>query len=134
MTNQEYVTRQITLINQQTDLTEFYKSISEVYLAEKEDFEEPIQKIMAAKGILIEIESDLLEFLSKSKPTKKSNKQEERIFLLNSILDYFSRISTTNYQMKLMLRKSSMELAKEKKKREEAERALNVASDLLNAQ
>lgn len=121
-------------IADQDKLINHYRSLSEVYLSEVENLQEPLFKIMTAKGILIEIESDLLAFLKKSKHTEKSKNQENRIHLLNEILEYFSNMASNNYQMKLLLRKAARDLNDEKKRHRETERALDITTHQLNAE
>lgn len=120
--------------HKKTDLELYYQSLSEIYLAEIENLQEPISQILIAKGILIEIESDLLEFLSKSKPTKKSERHKERIDLLGSVMNYFSNMAHNNYQMKLLLRKASKDLNKEKQAHSDTINKLEMITDLLNAE
>ena len=111
---------------------EYYRHLSEVYLCEIEDLELPILKIMTAKGVLIEIESDLLKFLKKSKPTEKSKIQEERIGVLSDVMDYFSKVASINHQMKLMLRRASNDLQKEKDAHKETNRVLDMLTNMIN--
>lgn len=117
---------------QSTEQELYYLSLSEIHLAEVQDFQEPIKKILIAKGIMVEIESDLLKFLKKSKPTDKSNTQSTRISILNDVIDYFSELSSTSYQMKLMLRKASNDLIKERKDHADTKRALEMLTNVLN--
>lgn len=110
----------------------YYLSLSEIYLAELEDMQKPITEIMKAKGVMVEIESDLLKFLSKNKPTEASKRQSERISILSSVIDYFSSVASTNYQLKLSLREANRQLKKEKEDHSSTTRALEVATNILN--
>lgn len=117
---------------QRTEEELYYFSLSEVHLAEIQDFQEPIIKILIAKGVMTEIESDLIKFLKKSKPTDKSEAQSKRIAILNDTIDYFSNMATTSYQMKLMLRRASNDLVKERNEHTETKRLLDMVTNMLN--
>jgi len=97
----------------------YYLGLSEVYLAELDDHVDNWMKIMIAKGVVAEMESDLLIHLEKNPPTERSTQQHERLKVLNSSFDYFSRIASNNNQMKLLLRKSARENLVLKKEIEE---------------
>jgi len=90
-----------------TKVEQYYLALSEVYLAELDNHAESFIKIMQAKGIVLELESDLIFFLKKNKPTEKSIKQQDRIDLLKSIFDHFAKVSSSNDQYRLLLRKSA---------------------------
>lgn len=120
--------------NKNTDLEDYYRNLGEVYLAEIESFQEPFNQILIAKGVIVEIESDLIKFLKKSKPTDKSKQQEERLELLKSSVEYFSKIASINYQFKLMLRQAAKDLRMEKERHSNTERALHITTEMLNAE
>lgn len=115
-----------------TDLEKYYQAVSEIYLAEIEDLQEPYKHILTAKGVVVEMESDIIAFLKKSKETERTKKQQERIAVISSTINYFEKIASTNYQMKLLLRKASNELQKEKKEHIETKRALDMVTAMLN--
>lgn len=115
-----------------TDLELYYQNISEVYLAEIQDFQEPYVRILTAKGALVEMESDIVAFLKKSKETDRTKKQQERISVLGSVVDYFDNMASTMYQMRLLLRRANRHLDKEKKEHEETKRALDMVTAMLN--
>lgn len=115
-----------------TELEKYYQAVSEIYLAEIEDLQEPYKHILTAKGVVVEMESDIIAFLKKSKETERTKKQQERIAVISSTINYFEKIASTNYQMKLLLRKASNELQKEKKGHMETKRALDMVTAMLN--
>jgi len=113
--------------DQMTPREKRFYDMSEVFLAQLQDVKEPIYKILIAKGILIEMESDLVFFLKKKPETEKSKAQQERLKILTELVDYFSGISSVNEQMKLMLRKAAVD--RHKLHQENAE--LNLRIDIL---
>ena len=114
--------------NKMTPTEAHYLALSEIYLSELDNHAESFIKIMQAKGIVLEIESDLLHFLKKSPPTEKSLKQQSRIDLLKEIFDHFAKISSSNDQLRLILRKS----AREKYELEKEIKTLKADNELLN--
>ncbi|WP_298845475.1 hypothetical protein [uncultured Clostridium sp.] len=89
-----------------------YLGLSEVYLTEYEDHMLPYSKIMIAKGIITEIQSDMVFFLQKNKPSDKSNQQQERIAILSGVLNYFEKVSSHNQQMRWTIRSNNVEIMK----------------------
>lgn len=110
----------------------YYMGLAEIYLAELEDLNTPLHKIMIAKGVMIEIESDLLAFLKNNPGNAKSKRQQERIALLNDALDHFSAIGSVNHQMKLVARKNASDNLELKKQIHELTRQNKMLNDLIN--
>lgn len=86
---------------------EYYKQLAEIYMAELETNMEEIHQVTIIKGILIELESDLVFFHAKNggKRTKKSAHQEERLEMLKKSVSFFESIASKNHQLKLALLK-----------------------------
>lgn len=114
------------------EAAEYYRHLSEVYLCEIEDHTTPLHKIMIAKGVLMEIESDLNFFLKHNPPNERSDKQKVRIELLREALDTFSNLSTNNYSMKLLLRAAAADLNREKKAHIETQKNLESVMKNIN--
>lgn len=75
-----------------------YWELSEVYLATYQNNLESSFKIMQAMGVIVEMESDLIQFeLSKGK-TEKSIAQSLRLSILKNSIDAFSIVSERNLQ------------------------------------
>lgn len=86
-----------------TQLEEKYKKLSEVYLAKYEDQKDRHVKMMVAKGILVEMQSDLVFFHLKNAETEKSKYQQERINILMNTIDEFASIHAFNFQVNMVL-------------------------------
>lgn len=92
---------------------EYFESMAEVYLCELQDHLEPSKQIMRAMGVIVEMNSDLLKFLTKNPSTERSQAQSKRLEILMSVVDTFSVLSDRNYQIKTVLR-SYLKIIKEK--------------------
>ncbi len=80
-----------------------YLRIAEVYLSRYEHQEQRHVKMLMAKGIIVEMESDLAFFHMKNPRTDKSENQLLRLNMLRDFVDEFSSIHSFNYQINLML-------------------------------
>lgn len=100
---------------QKKQLSNHYKTLSEVYLTRYEDLLSPHTDILTAKGILIEMESELIFFTKKQGHNEKSKKSQERISLLSEIMDKFLKVSSTNFQLRIMCNKLLSEIEQIKK-------------------
>lgn len=86
-----------------TPREERYLKISEAYIARYEDQEKRHVKMLLAKGIIVEMESDLAFFHLKNPRTDKSDNQLLRLNMLRDIVDEFSAIHSFNYQINIIL-------------------------------
>lgn len=98
------------IVKQQTKpklspLEEKYKELSEVYLAKYEQQIDREVKMMIAKGVIVEMESDLAFFHLKSPRTDKSQNQLDRLDILRGIVEEFSSIQSFNWQVNQVLGK-----------------------------
>lgn len=82
---------------------ERYLKIAEVYFSKYEDQKERHVKMLMAKGILVEMESDLAFFHLKNPRTDKSDNQVFRLNKLREFIDEFAAIHAFNYQINLVL-------------------------------
>lgn len=80
-----------------------YLKLSEVYLSRYEDQKDRHVKMLLAKGILVEMESDLAFFHLKNPRTDKSDNQLLRLNMLRDLVDEFSAIHSFNFQINIML-------------------------------
>jgi len=110
----------------------YYSGLAEVYLAELEDYQTPLLKILYAKGVLVEIESDLLKFLKNNEHNERSRQQEARIKILLDVITYFENSASTVKQMQFMLRKAAEDNFDLRKKLFEAEQKNKMLTDLIN--
>lgn len=83
----------------------YYWELYEVYFDVYEKHIERDLKIMTAKGVLVEMESDLTAFHLKNKETEKSKAQNERLKILNSAVDVFANLSSANVHYKMSMNK-----------------------------
>lgn len=81
---------------------DYYKALAEVRLMEFENYSVYVQHLMIAKGIIVEMESDLLKFLKNNEPTPKSKEQQQRINMLGDSVEHFMKISEINMQLREM--------------------------------
>ena len=84
-------------------LEQKYKKLSEVYLSRYEDQKDRHIKMMIAKGVLVDMESDLVFFHVKNTPTDRSILQQERLDILRNIIDEFASIHAFNFQVNMVL-------------------------------
>ena len=90
-------------IKKMTPNEKYYWELSEVYLSQYYDSVEPSLKIMAAMGVIVEMESDLAEYHLKNKESEKSIKQKDRLNILRSSIDALSLSGERNLQFKRVL-------------------------------
>lgn len=57
---------------------------------------------MVAKGIVVEMMGELLQFSMKNPENEKVKKSQERLDSFMDIINLFSQIADNNYQVKLM--------------------------------
>lgn len=81
---------------------DYYKALAEVRVMEFENYSVYVEHLMIAKGIIVEMESDLLKFLKNNEPTVKSKEQQERINMLGNAVEHFMKISEINMQLREM--------------------------------
>ncbi|TDO21924.1 hypothetical protein [Pedobacter duraquae] len=82
-----------------------YWDLSEVYLAEYEDHTDHYARVLQAMGVIVEMESDLAEFLTKGKPTEKTNRQRKRLDILCAAVNSFTVASERGLQFKKVMHK-----------------------------
>lgn len=109
-----------------------YIELSEIYLAKYEDQEQRHLKMMMAKGILVEMESDLVFFHMKNEKTEKSEHQQNRLDLLKSAIDEFSAIHAFNFQVKMVLSKFYAENNALKAENEKLKKQIESHLEALN--
>jgi len=80
-----------------------FMQLAEVYLAQDLDSKTHITKIILAKGVIIQMESDLILFEKQKGPTQKTIEQQERINILKSAINTFSDVSSNNNQIAYIL-------------------------------
>lgn len=80
-----------------------YLQLSEVYLSRYEKQQDRHVKMLLAKGIIVEMESDLAFFHLKNPRTDKSDNQLLRLNMLRDFVDEFAAIHSFNYQINIML-------------------------------
>lgn len=88
-----------------TKTEEKYLRLAEVYLSRYEDQKQRHVKMLMAKGVIVEMESDLAFFHMKNPRTDKSDNQLHRLNILRDFVDEFASIHGFNYQINLMLGK-----------------------------
>lgn len=86
-----------------TPREERYLKIAEVYFSRYEDQKSRHIKMLMAKGILVEMESDLAFFHKNNPRTDKSDNQLHRLNMLREFVDEFAAIHAFNYQINLVL-------------------------------
>ena len=82
---------------------------SEVYLAEYEDLLTPTVKCLLVKSLVMQMRSDMLEYLMKHEKTELSDIRQQRIDILDEAVNYFMRLSSLNNEMKLIIRQNARE-------------------------
>lgn len=73
--------------------------LAEVFITQDPNQKDHVTKIMLAKGIIIQMESELIIFEKKKGKSEKSTEQLERINLLKLAVDTFSDVSSNNLQI-----------------------------------
>lgn len=114
-------------------LEEKYLKLSEVYLAKYEDLAVKNIKIMLAKGVIVEMESDLAFYHLDKPRTDKSEAQLQRLNVLRSTVEEFADIHSFNYQIHQLLgryHRENAELEKKIKTLEEGIQELLLKKDL----
>ncbi len=78
---------------------EKYKKLAEVYLARYEDQSVRNIQILIAKGVIVEMESDLAFYHLNTPRTDKSENQLQRLNILRGIVNEFASIHSYNWQV-----------------------------------
>lgn len=104
----------------------YYKELSEVYLTQMEDYLQPSYDIMTAMGIVVQMNSELLEYLTKHKQSEKTKVQKDRLEMLMKIMHAFSSTADRNYQLKLIVEQVRRELIKAEHERDGYKQELNA--------
>lgn len=112
-----------------TEKEKYYSDLAEVYLSVYENHLAREYKIMMAKGVIVEMESDLIAFLKKGNETDKSKSQSERLKILNDAIDMFASISSANVQTKYVIKATYRE---NKELKEEVSNLILENEDLKN--
>lgn len=86
-----------------TPLEQKYLNLSEVYLARYEDMSHRNIQIMLAKGVIVEMESDLAFFHLDRPRTDKSDAQIHRLNILRKVVGQFADIHSFNWQINALL-------------------------------
>lgn len=110
----------------------YYLGLSEIYLAEVEDLHGPIVKILQAKGVVVEIESDLLSFVAKNGDNERSIKQAERIGILKEAFNHIDKVSAVNVEMRVIIRKNSRDIYALQQEISELKRELEIKNKSLD--
>ena len=84
-------------------LEEKYKKLAEVYLARYEDQSVRNIQILLAKGVIVEMESDLAFYHLNTPRTEKSENQLQRLNILRGVINEFSGIHSYNWQINQLL-------------------------------
>jgi GTP-sensing pleiotropic transcriptional regulator CodY len=85
-----------------TDSEKHYIQLSEIYLLKYQEMVKPQKDIMVAKGIIVEMMSELLQFSMKNPENEKAKKSQERLDSFMDIINLFSQIADNNYQISLL--------------------------------
>jgi len=80
-----------------------FKRLAEIYVTQDPNSKDHVTKIMLAKGVVIEMESDLIFFEKSKGETQKSIEQKDRINILRSAISTFSDVSSNNLQIGYVL-------------------------------
>jgi len=86
-----------------TPLEAKYLKLAEVYLSRYEDMSYRNIQIMLAKGVIVEMESDLAFFHLDRPRTEKSDAQIHRLNILRKVVGEFADIHSFNWQINRLL-------------------------------
>lgn len=92
-------------LNSLSDTEKHYMNLAEVYIHYYEDHLDRELKIFLAKGVVVEMESDLAKWHDKNKPNDTSTKQLSRLDILKKAIDVMGSLSSTNIHAKLSFNK-----------------------------
>lgn len=92
---------------------DYFLRIAEAYITQDPDSKDHVTKIMLAKGILIDMESDIVFFENSKGETDKSISQKQRLAILKSAVNTFAEVSSNNLQIGYILYKYHSMLNKE---------------------
>ena len=76
-----------------------FTKLAEIFITQDPNSKDHLTKMMIAKGIIIQMESDLILFEKSKGLTDKSKEQADRIRLLKLAVDTFSAVSSNNLQI-----------------------------------
>lgn len=76
-----------------------FTKLAEIFITQDPNSKDHVTKIMLAKGVIIQMESDLVLFEKSKGQTEKSKEQAERIRILKLAVDTFSAVSSNNLQV-----------------------------------
>ena len=82
---------------------EHFKKLAEVYVTQDPNSKDHVTKIMLAKGVVIQMESDLVLFEKSKGKTEKSIEQQEKINILKNAIGTFGEVSSANLQIGYIL-------------------------------
>lgn len=108
-----------------------YWELSEVYLQAYQDVTAPSVLSMMMQGVVVEMQSDLEEFLQKdpdnyNQNKKKVDKQQNRINILKKGIDSFSVLADRNFQFKEVMRKYQKRQAELEEENAELKKQIDV--------
>lgn len=116
-----------------TNAEKYYQALAEVYIAQYENHIEREQAIMVAKGVTADMISELIKYEAKHGKSEKTKAQAEKILIIENTLSMFSAISSTNTQIKLILKNYHKENNQLRNELETTKNELNAIKDALNA-
>lgn len=80
-----------------------FKRLAEIYVTQDPNSKDHVTKMMLAKGVVIQMESDLIIFEKSKGETEKSKEQKDRIKILRAAISTFSDVSINNLQIGYIL-------------------------------
>lgn len=120
-------------LDQQKNLANHYMALSEVYLMRYQDLTKPVKEIMIAKGILVEMMSELVFYSVNNPKDDRYVKADTRINKLMEVINEFSGVADFNYQISLIHQSEIRKSLKQAEKIEELENRIEMLTSLLNA-
>jgi len=119
-------------INALTETEKHYKNLAEVYVHYYEDHLDRELKIFLAKGVIVEMESDLAKWHQKNKPNDTSKKQLYRLGILQKAIDVMGSLSSTNIHAKLTFNKLRKEIDSLEEENNELKETIKKLNQLID--
>jgi len=108
--------------------------LAEVYITQDPNQKDHVTKIMLAKGIVVQMQSDLILFEKKKGKNERSYEQQHRIDLLKSAIDTFSEVSSNNLQIGHILYAYNNEIKAHRIKIAQLENEIKMLNKQINFQ